>query len=183
MSTPSPVTADDLRRHLNMTGGDEGELTFWLGAATLAVEGRVGPLVARSFTERREARNGVLCVARTPLVSVESLALPSGTTVAGTIDAHPSGVVSRRGDRLYGEYVVTYTAGREEVGENLSGAVLIVAGHLWETQRGNSARGRTLSEWDGATGAADVGAVLRGFALPRRALELLQPDDLGMSFA
>lgn len=196
MVTPTPVTVEDLGEFLNMSAetvtAKADELGYWLAAATLAVEGRVGPIVVRSFSERLFARNGVLVAGKCPLVEVTAVESVLGVFAGTTYDValmrwHKAGIIRRDATAWswfpLGEYDVTYDAGRAEPGENLGGAVLITAGHLWETQRGSSARGRTLTEFDGAQGSNEVMSVLRGFALPRRALELLQPDEPGMVFA
>jgi hypothetical protein len=183
---PLPVTVADLEEHLNATVGSlpVTEAERWLASATIAVEGRVGPIVSRPFVERVSGRNGILAVSRFPLVSVESVAeVDTGQAYdVSVFDALPAGIITWPGHRFSScTYDVGYTAGRGqvgEVGENLEGAVLITAGHLWETQRGRQARARTL----GAGGVddptrADASTVLRGFALPHRAIELLQADD------
>lgn len=186
MPVPLPITVEALRAHLNMASTiHDAELTLHLTAATIAVEGRVGPVVARAFTGNHAAGNGVLVVTQRPLVSVQSVTAADGTAyLTADVRTHPAGLIFRDGPHCFwpGRYDVAYTAGRAEVPENLSVAVLIVAAHLWETQRGAMARGRTLGDM-GDGGQATAMAMLRGFALPRRALELLQPDEPGVVLA
>lgn len=53
-------------------------------------------------------------------------------------------------------------------------AIKIIAGHLWETQRGRAgARGQIMGQAEEPTAAAP-----RGFAIPARAAQLLEPYTL-----
>jgi hypothetical protein len=49
-------------------------------------------------------------------------------------------------------------------------ATLIIAGHLWETQRGNSPVASALPAEDYSPGVVGM-----GFAIPARAMDLLAP--------
>jgi hypothetical protein len=192
-SVPLPVTLEQLRRELNMSDPDQpsdndGELTIRLAAATRAVEAIVGPMVPRSVISTRTARGGCIVLPIRPVVSVESVngLYGAASYALGDLDLWDLGSGLIRlgyGCLPFGRYTVAYTVGRTEVGENLQLAVLIIAAHLWETQRGKSARARSLGEFDSGNPSQDAILVLRGYAYPRRALELLQADDPGLVFA
>jgi hypothetical protein len=192
-SVPLPVTLEQLKRELNMSnptesGDDDGELEIRLAAATRAVEAIVGPMVPRSVISTRTARGGSIVLPVRPVISVESVngLYGAASYVVGDLDLGElgAGVVRLAYGLLpFGRYTVAYTVGRSEVGENLQLAVLIIAAHLWETQRGRSARARSLGDFDSGNPSQDAILVLRGYAYPRRALELLQADDPGMVFA
>ena len=93
----------------------------------------------------------------------------------------PVGIVSRKdGGQLRGPLRVTYRAGRLIVAENISGAARIILQHLWATQR--PTRG------GGLPGARDDFSVTEpipglGYAIPNRAVQLLNPDDQGPGLA
>lgn len=186
--TVPPVDLDDLKDELNMSldpSPDDPELTAKLEGATDACEGEVGPMLHRSVTERVTVYGCVLVVTSTPLVSVETLTGVDGTTyIAGDLDPDRSGVV--RGDFDRGRYDVVYTAGHgataAEIPEAMKQAVLIVAAHMWETQRGRQARAGFIPG-EGTTPTDQGTLIMRGFSLPRRALELLKPYRLAPAVA
>lgn len=186
MATP-PVDVVDLKLHLQMdpnNTANDTELTSHLAAATNALEGLVGPMLPRQVTQRRTAANGTITLPVRPVLSVESVAgVPlSGTVDAATADleASAAGVVRTVSTTLpNGRYDVTWTAGRDPVGEHLKLAVLIVAAHLWETQRNRGARRAMLGD-ENPNPYQDSQLVMRGFSLPRRALELVGMEGPGM---
>lgn len=188
-SVTPPVTLDQLKQELNMdpTGTDnDAELTIRLLAATRAVEGVVGPMVPRTITIRRVVRGTSIALPVWPVLDVATITGRYGAASYTTddIDVGTGGVVSlARGCLAPGRYDIAYTAGRDPVGENLQLATLIIAAHLWETQRGRSARARSLGDFDSGNPQQDAMLVLRGFAFPRRAIELMQADDPGLVFA
>lgn len=187
MTTP-PVTLDEVRAHLNVTASvdiSEFELQMHLDAATEAVENRVGPLVIRDVVERSVSWGRVALRLR-PAVSITSVSTVlagavnpvAGDTSTLTLDSG-SGVLDLTGRVANGSTVeVAYRAGRGTV-DQIEGrfklAVLIVTKHLWETQRGQGARGSRWGTQD--AGGDDMAEILRGFALPRRALELIGYDE------
>jgi hypothetical protein len=72
------------------------------------------------------------------------------------------------GGRFYGTYTVTYTSGRDDLPAAIRLAVLVIAEHLWETQRGAAPVGPLSADDTFATPGL-------GYAIPNRALELLAP--------
>jgi hypothetical protein len=67
-----------------------------------------------------------------------------------------------------GTYTVTYTSGRADLPAAIRLAVLVIAEHLWETQRGAAPVGPLSGDDTFPTPGL-------GFAIPNRALELLAP--------
>jgi hypothetical protein len=81
-----------------------------------------------------------------------------------------SGLVTGQNQNIQpGDYVVVYDAGRDPVPAALEQAVLIIAGHLWETQQGP-----TTNRFIGSEEGSGV-LVGMGYLIPNRAAHLLQP--------
>lgn len=188
-----PVSLEEFKRQLNITSTkDDVELQLNLNAAVKAIEKRIGPILTQQFTERvTVSGRGHLVVAQTPTVAVVSLtSIPAGVTwTPDQLDVDPAGIIRPAsgarfsgGARFHGvtEYDVTYTAGRgDTASEDHKLAILITAEHLWETQRGNGVRPAMfgMAPEGSATSAHEADYVYLGFALPRRALELISGDD------
>lgn len=174
MSLP---TIDDLKAHANITtNDDDAELADMLDAAVDVVEGIVGPLGGTSVTEvHRGVRSDCLVLRRMPVESLTAISSRSwGSESALTLadyelDADTGIVRSVYGYGFCGDYVVTYTAGRTVLPAAIRLAVLVIAAHLWQTQRGPSPVG-PLAEPDDTFGTPGA-----GFAIPNRARELLGP--------
>lgn len=187
-STPGPaVSLEEFKQHLNLSAATketDSELALHLAAATEAVELRIGPVITREFSEQVRGRNGAVTVNKVPLVAVTSLTAVAGGTSwdVTTLDADPSGVITRLtgGAIPAGRYDVVYQAGRgDTASERHKMAILYVAEHLWELQRGSVPRPAMfgVATNEGGTSAQEASYVYRGFALPRRALELLSGDE------
>ncbi|WP_030659724.1 MULTISPECIES: hypothetical protein [Streptomyces] len=177
----------DARRHLRYAPGDTGDdeqIREWLETITIGVESFAGVCCRRTVTETHDLpSHGVptLVLRRTPVLSLTSLtAVHSGGTsyLPADLDVDgPTGVVRRLdGGRLYGVLRGVYVAGRTVIPANLSSAARIILQHLWRTQYGAS---RGLSQ----VGGGDDYLVTEpipgfGYAIPNRALQLLEPDRL-----
>lgn len=196
-----PVSLADFKQQLTDSGtsdftddADDAELTRHLLAATGLIEDRIGPLVTRSFTEdhrlsqaRGRRSSGRMLLRRRPAVAVTALASITYGIVTDFTDFDPdvhyldteAGIFDLRGwASSYGDYRVTYTAGRgtiDDIPAKYKQAVLITAEHLWETQRG---RGLHPSRFGSQADPTEVPEIMRGFALPRRAQELIGLDEL-----
>ena len=184
MTLPLP-TIVDLKAHLNYPDpaaqdDNDDELGYFLSAAIDLVEGMVGPLSPRSVTETHYAVSSDLLVLRkAPVVSLDAI---TGRPWAGTttttflvsdylLDTELGIVRSGNGLRLRGDYTVTYTAGRSGLPYGISLATVIIAAHLWATQRGAGPSAMSLQGGDDTAGAI----VPMGFAVPNRAASLLEP--------
>lgn len=168
------------RKHLKKNdSSDDDEIRDWIEACTRAVEQFVGPVIVRTVVETVDVR----AVSSVALQQIPAVALTSVTAVrtggtsyaVGDLDLDPeTGIVTRKdGGLLHGPLRFTYTAGRTIVSANIRGAARIILQHLWRTRQGP---GRPQL----GTGDFDVTEPLPGlgFAIPNRAVQLLDPDRL-----
>lgn len=175
------VTLAEAKAQLEIDEGDtrfDDELNnVYLPALARTIEINTGEAPERrAVTERLSFRRsvGVFALNVLPVASLTSVARIDGTETwdVDDLDADPSSgvvVVKGGGSAVQGDVRVVYTAGHETVPGNVKLAALIILQHLWETQRG------AVSGSGGALGAEETYAPQAGagFALPRRALELL----------
>lgn len=182
---PGIISLTEAKQHLNIPLNitvDDDEIQNWIQGITRVVEDRIGPVLSRTVVERVDS-GWCLWLRQTPVISVTSIVpwLNHGTTysVAGVrVDPDTGRVESLSGFAFVGgPFQVTYTAGRLITPINVVQAVKIILQHLWETQRGASGLPLAFQ--------ADDTTVIPGFgfAVPNRALELLQPDDSGPGVA
>ena len=171
----SILTLDEAKQQLNIptdrTSSDE-EITAYIDAVTDAVEGIVGSVDATAVTQTTQARNGVLVLDRLPVVSVTAatdVASQAAVDTSGWVVDSASGVVSTTtgGSVPTGVLRVSYLTGRAAQAAGVDLAARIIVQHLWQTQRGPSARTRSAPE--------DVSVVPGfAFAVPNRAVQLLE---------
>jgi hypothetical protein len=170
----------DAKRHLNKTStSDDDEIRSWVESITAGIEGLCGTVVVRSFTERHDFRRaGTIVLRRTPALTLTSAVpvLTGGTTyeVADLDLDGETGIVQRLdGGVLYGPLRFTYTAGRRIVPAAMTSAARIILQHLWRTQQGPGRPQRGTDDYD-------VSEPVQGFgyAIPNRALQLLEPYRL-----
>lgn len=164
----------DLKAHLNITTSStaqDDELTHVLTAASELVSKIIGgPLAVTTVTERYSTTSSVLVPSQRPLVSVTSATADWGGTVDASsyvVDTYSGTITSRYG--TWGSGTLVYTAGLSQVPERVRLAGLIIAKHLWETQRGSGRPG---------DGDNDSWNPTMGYAIPRRAQELLEYDQI-----
>lgn len=191
MPTVPPVTLADLKEHLKMSpdaSDDDGQLQQTLEAATGACEGEVGPILHREVTERVTGTGGALLASRPRLAAVTQVTAVGGATwTTDDLDSDTSGVIRLlSGCFPRGRYDLTYTSGMAadsaDIDSDIKLAVLIVAGHMWETQRGRQARSGFIPG-EGVTPVDQGALIMAGYSLPRRALELLKPHRLAPAIA
>lgn len=176
MSLP---TVTDLKIHLNKTtDADDTELGDMLDAAIEVVEGIVGPVGESEVTETHyNVSSGLLVLRRHPASALVSVSSRVGATTSpltlSDYELDPSTGIVRlaSGYGFYGNFTVTYAVGRETVPASIRLAILIIAAHLFETQRVPGANRGAGQPGFGA--APEMGAPM-GFAIPNRAQELLQ---------
>ncbi|MEU1736465.1 hypothetical protein [Streptosporangium sp. NPDC020145] len=172
------VSLAKAKNHLNITStADDAELVEVIRAVTPVVERHAGAVVRRTYTEEHPG-GYALALRHWPVLAVTSMtgAQPGVPDQAvGELAADMTGGVVRRADGRWiaGPVQVIYAAGRTEVAANVRLAALIIIGHLWETQRGTVAPrlGAEDEVWDPRA----------GFAVPRRALELLGDQVSGIA--
>ncbi len=171
-------TLDDAKQHLDITRTtDDAELMDFLEATTAIVETYIGPLSATTFVEKHPSGDR-LVLFHPPVLTVVTvepwLTAGTGYLAADLVVDAGTGTVQRKDGLTFtgGPFRVTYTAGLLVVPPNVRLAYLMILAHLWKTQRGPSAK---LP----AGGAADTTPVPgMGYAVPRRALELLHPSKV-----
>lgn len=178
------VSLADARAQLNFGAtetADDDELRGSIGAATRAVERALGKVVVRrSFTDRFTVGGSAtqVLLRNVPVLSLTSFVSADGATSwdVGSLQADgETGLVTvESGPAFTGVLDGTYQAGYAVIPENYQLAGKIILQHLWETQRG--AMGVQLGGGD-----VDMALASRGFAIPRRALELLDTQLPGVA--
>lgn len=167
-----PNLIDDLKPHL-ASGGNDTEMEGVLAAAIGLVAAHVGPLEPVEVVEHHAARS-VLILRQAPVVEIVSIAGPGGVVSPAQYELDKAaGLVHFTGGVASGSCTVTYSAGREELPAGIRLAILIVAAHLWETQRVPGRAGVM-----GQQTAAAAATVPMGFAIPNRAATLMAPYRL-----
>jgi hypothetical protein len=161
-----------LKAQLNMTGtADDDELRLYLEAATGVVERYLKrAVVRRTFTERHTVGHGKLILNWTPVVSLTSVETTDGVTtwdVSGLV-VSAAGVVTTATGSISGEVEAVYVAGDAVVVAEWTLAGLIIAQHLWETQRGQAG-----GPFAGGLDTPGAGITSFGYLIPNRAKELL----------
>ena len=177
---PGILSLADAKKHLNITSTvHDDEIRSWVESVTAGIEGLCGPVIVRTVVERHDARRAsAICLRQAPVLSLTSVVaiLDSGTDyTVGDLDVDTvTGLVQRLdGGTLTGPLRATYKAGRLVVPAAVSSAARIILQHLWRTQQGP---GRPQL----GTGDFDVTEPIVGFgyAIPNRALQLLEPYRL-----
>ncbi|MFJ7100188.1 hypothetical protein [Streptomyces albogriseolus] len=179
---PAILSLADARKHLNLKSTqDDDELRFWNNATTRAVEYYTGPIVPRPITEdHRFSTARELVLLHTPVLEVTTVApLRAGGTapaVDGLVLDSGAGLIIRAdGGLLYGPLRFTYRAGRTVIPENITAGARIILEHLWRTQRAGR-RGAVAGGGEDYSVTEPIPGL--GYAVPNRALQLLEPDRL-----
>lgn len=162
------LTVGDLADHLNMTEPPAGspmatKLGRYLGAGEKYVTDRCGPLqqISKTYTVWPSGRHLVTSDIR--LVEVIAVTDPDGGTVTPRSTNLLAGVIElTSAPSKPGAWTVTAKVGAATVPDDLHLSVLLVAAQLWDSSQRGSGRGPTPD-----------GDVPRGFAAPKRALELM----------
>jgi hypothetical protein len=172
----SIVTLAAVKVQLNIASTDTShdlELLTYMDATTSAVEIVLGQAVAlRTVTEDLELvgrrRFRLWTAPAIALVSVQSWDGAIVWDIANLRLDQDAGLVRvMAGAAPAGLVTAVYTAGLEQVTANIQLAALIIIQHLWETKRG------VMGVRLGGDGEQFVPGL--GFAIPRRAVELLGP--------
>ena len=185
---PLIVSLADTKAHLNISSSTtthDEELRSWIESVTAGIEHLAGACVRRTVVEDHDhlpmhgAR--VIALRKTPVISLTSVlaVLDSGTdyTVADLDLDGATGIVRRLdGGCLYGPLRVTYVPGRVVIPANLTHAARIILQHLWRTQYGASRAGSAIGGGEDFLATEQVPGF--GYAIPNRALQLLEPHRL-----
>ena len=177
------ISLADMKRRLHLTSTtafDQDIREFGL-AITGVVEKLCGPVVVRTATERQRAGGMFIAlnkrpvyqpatqphqiVAMTPVLTyglVYDLSLLTVDMELGMI-RHSAGLPF-----IYGPYDFTYTVGRPTVPDNIILGTAIILRHLWALERPDGGKG------GGAAPVEDDVTLTYGFAIPNRAMEILE---------
>lgn len=163
----------------------DADLRFFLEGVTAVVDGYCGPMVPRQITERHRTGGQRTLMLRNPpvyqpvgqatqLVSVTPVytwGVPYTDLSQLSVDPQSGEVTHVIGLPWFdGEYDIVYWGGRAYIRPNVLLGTQVILKHWWAMERNNGRlTGFTPS-------AADDVTVLFGFAIPNRALEMLQPD-------
>jgi hypothetical protein len=151
---------------------DDNELRGYLIAATDWAESVIGgPLSVQTFTEKHWVGYTATIVPRKrPVVAITSITPDQGVALssASYFDTG-AGTIEFRYGASCNWHTLVYTAGLTIIAERLKLAGLEVFAHLWAVQNGSPARGYQTD---------DLVPTPLGFAVPRRAMELVEPDKI-----
>lgn len=169
------VNLDDVKAHLNIKGVEhDDKLRGFIAAAEAVIAQRVGPLEPTEVTVDL-AGGSALALPVYPVLELTSVASAGNTLAhAGFIIDAGAGLVSNgtSGFWLTTPYTVTYSAGRNPCPDDLKLAVKELVRHLWETQRGPTARPGTRDS-DAASNTVPGAA----YMFPFRVEQLLAPHE------
>jgi hypothetical protein len=172
----------DAKAALNIPAGDtqfDTQIMHYNRSVTAFVEKFCGPVSVRTVTEREYVGGMSIALEQVPVVEaplqVSQIISMTPVLTYGliyditqlTVD-FPRGLIRHTAGLpfIYGPYDMTYSAGRTIVtDEILLGAETILA-HQWQQRRGGAGQ-------VGSFGSDDV-TVMWGFAVPNRALEILE---------
>ena len=170
------VSLAEAKAQLNIRGSsDDAEIRGYIAATTPIIEGYVGPTVIREYTDSFVCES-VLLRAK-PTIEIVEIKHSDGSLLdLSDVSFDSFGQVFVSGVPLSGTYSVSYTAGFAEIPANRTRAALIIIQHMWETQRPADPRRPAMAMSDEFNPQDAVG---RYFSIPRRAIELLEPDMLG----
>lgn len=176
------VTLEEAKTHLNITAVTwDAEILGMVEAVTEPVERLVGSVLPVTYIEFHDGGRAAIALSHRPVLSVDEVTLPGGSTLAAdgyAIDSDAAVLTRVAGGYRWqwepGRVGVEYTAGLAAVPPHVRLAALIIVGHMWETQRGGRDQRFTGSGEEGWRPGL-------GFALPRRALELLGDQNAGIA--
>lgn len=174
----------DVKNTVNLTAGVtqfDDELRWYNESITDFIEYYCGPVIPQTIVERQEVGGLTVALFQPPILNLVNWA---GTTSpmkpvkvygvaydASVLSVDPkTGIVEHTGGLpfFYGPYDFQYQAGRLVIPMGISMAARIILKHLFAIQRGGGA---------GSFGAGEEETNFEGFgfAVPNRALEILEP--------
>lgn len=181
------VNLEQVKQFLNITLPDsDGELPFYMSAATEMWANRGGPVGAQTFDEWYDGGSTRIVVRTTPIISITSVTESLGAVSYTLTEADPGtsgsawsysvdksiGAFTRRAAGVAVPFMdgvknvnIQYTAGVGTVPEDVQLAVLLLVKHMWQTQRGAGKR-------PGQSPADDY-QPREAFAWPNRCEEIL----------
>lgn len=174
------ISLKSAKKQLNIPAADttdDEEIGEYISGITRLVERVIGACVPRTVVEYKEGNTNVIRLDVQPVLSLTTMTpyLTAGSTyLAAALKVTTEGRVMLLTGLPFswGPFEITYVAGRRPVPANARLATRMILQHLWETQRGSA--GLPLQQSDDVTMVPGF-----GFAVPNRALELLEPDNEG----
>lgn len=179
----SIITLSDLKEFLNITSTtNDSELYGKIEVAQDVVQGIVGVLSPATVAEIHYSLiSDVLVLRNSPVSAVTAVSMRYLSSLFSVFDPalftlDPVAGLLRiaDGSRFYGDVSVAYTTGSAVIPAAVREATLVIAGHIWETQRAATAPRRP----DNSPPVAGL-----GYAIPSRAVELLSPFQRGPKVA
>lgn len=175
---PLLFSLSDAKSLLNVSSTtNDAKMRDLIESTTAAVEFLAGSVVRRTVIERYEAFGSDTLVLRSaPVLSVTTITpiLTGGLTyeVANVdVDGNTGIIQNVNGKGFFGPLRITYVAGRVVVPAAIRDAGRIILKHLWTVQTGPSGLPRlNIGNDEGTTTIIGL-----GYALPNRAIQLLQP--------
>jgi hypothetical protein len=176
------ISLADMKRRLRLTATtafDQDVREYGL-AITGVVEKICGPVVVRTVVERQRAGGMFIMLNRRPVYQpatqpYEIVAMTPVLTYGLVYDLSLLTVDMDLGEIrhsaglpfIYGPYDMTYTVGRPVVPDNIILGTSIILRHLWALERPDGRGG-------GAAPPGDDVTMMYGFAIPNRAIEILE---------
>lgn len=155
------------------TGNKAELLQEVLDAAEEWVESKVGSLTSASRTMKVRASGRNLVLPATRLQAVTAVTDPNGSSHdVAALDVDTLAGIVRVPAFVPGTWTVQATPA--DAAKSIALAVKIIAAHLWQTQRGRA--GQFLSSVEDPEAMGPGG---QGYAIPRRATDLLAPFMVG----
>lgn len=180
----------DAKAALNIVGTTtfDAKIMQYVRSLTGFIEKYCGPVNVRTFTERVYAGGMSIVLNKTPVLEApmqvtQILSITPVLTYGLIYDISQLTVDYRNGivrhtaglPFIYGPYDVAYSAGRTIVPDAILLGAEAILKHQWQQERGGAGQ-------VGSFGTDDV-TVMWGFAVPNRALEILEPERTQMGIA
>lgn len=157
------------------------EIRAYLEVASDIIEGIVGPVAIRTYTERVRAGTDRIRLFKKPITevtSITSIRVPTFSYVSADldVDSQYGHVFLLNGSAfINGPWTAVYKAGRTSISPRHVQAVKEQLWHMWAIQRGQTADSITPELVD-VVDAESRGPWGLGFLIPRRVMELLELD-------
>jgi len=178
VNPPLLFSLDDGKATLNVTGTtNDEEIRDLIESVTGAVEYIAGPVMRQTVVEKHNGGDTIV-LRESPVISVTSIVpvFDGGTSyLPADIDVDgPTGELCRKDSGTFvGPVRVTFIAGRPVTPAGIRDAARIILKHLWRIQNGTAGLPSFDSDGERIDGTTMISGL--GFALPNRAIELLQP--------
>lgn len=183
--SPNPrllFSLSDAKKTLNISSTvtkNDDEIRDLIESTTDAIEFMCGPVVRQTIVEKHDGGSS-LVLRESPVISVTSIVpvLTSGTTYLMSecdLDSLTGEIIRLSGANFKGPLRVSFVAGRVPIPAAIRDGGRIILKHLWATQNGQGGLPSFLADTDMRREMASAVVPGLGYAIPNRAIELLQP--------